>query len=454
MAAFKLLTQKLCMLLGIDAAIVNIITARLWSLLAGPIGIFLVTTRLTQVEQGLYYTFGSILALKIFLELGLIYIIIQFAAQEAAHLKWENGVLIGNTDSKSRLSSLMRLASKWYTAVAVLMLVLILPIGLYFFDKPGVENIQWRIPWILMVLASSLGIIGSPLMAILEGCGKVVEVTRVRMFEGMALGIILWIGLIFGFKLYALALSAFAGFAVPASWMLFKKLSFFKDIYCSKKSAEISWKEELIPLQWRIAVTWISGYFAYQLFTPLIFAANGHDKGPEAAGRIGVTLTILGVIGAVSLSWMQTKASPFGIMAARKEFDELDTLYRKTFWQSTLVYVVGCLSLLLVLYLMKILEVVMVQRFASFPVIIVFMIALGLNYSVFNRTAYFRAFKKEPVYKMHLINGIWVGTILTLLISHVSVLNLAIIYCLASCFPSALYTSWMFTTWKNEVQSI
>lgn len=42
------------------------------------------TSFLTGVEQGFYYTFGSILALQVFFELGLTGIMTQYVAHEAS----------------------------------------------------------------------------------------------------------------------------------------------------------------------------------------------------------------------------------------------------------------------------------------------------------------------------------------------------------------------------------
>jgi len=56
-------------------------------LLAGPVGLYLIATFLTKSEQGYYYTFGSVLGLTVFFELGLSYVIIQFTSHEMAGLK-------------------------------------------------------------------------------------------------------------------------------------------------------------------------------------------------------------------------------------------------------------------------------------------------------------------------------------------------------------------------------
>jgi O-antigen/teichoic acid export membrane protein len=58
----------------------------------GLISIFFIASYLTKQEQGYYYTFGSILAIQVFFELGLSGIITQFVAHEFASLKWKSPI--------------------------------------------------------------------------------------------------------------------------------------------------------------------------------------------------------------------------------------------------------------------------------------------------------------------------------------------------------------------------
>ena len=55
----------------VDRAIVYALFARAWGFSAGPISAILIAVKFTQATQGFYYTFGSILALQTFAELGI-----------------------------------------------------------------------------------------------------------------------------------------------------------------------------------------------------------------------------------------------------------------------------------------------------------------------------------------------------------------------------------------------
>ncbi len=100
---------------GIDRAIAYTLVGRGWSLIAGPLTIILIARFLRPEQQGFYYTFGSVIALNIFFELGLTYVLLQFASHEKAHLEWATaGTLSGSNIAEMRLAALLKLALRWY----------------------------------------------------------------------------------------------------------------------------------------------------------------------------------------------------------------------------------------------------------------------------------------------------------------------------------------------------
>ena len=72
--------------LGIDKAIIFTSSSSILNAFGSVFSVFLVVKFMTNLEQGYYYTFGSIVAIQIFFELGLNTIITQYAAHENAHL--------------------------------------------------------------------------------------------------------------------------------------------------------------------------------------------------------------------------------------------------------------------------------------------------------------------------------------------------------------------------------
>ena len=94
-------------LLGIDRAVAYTLLGRGWAVLSGLITLWFISKNLTLSEQGFYYTFASILALQVIFELGMSYVVMQFASHEMAQLTWTSTHSIaGEEKSLSRLSSL------------------------------------------------------------------------------------------------------------------------------------------------------------------------------------------------------------------------------------------------------------------------------------------------------------------------------------------------------------
>ena len=95
----------------------------------------------------------------------------------------------------------------------------------------------------------------------------------------------------------------------------------------------ISWRNEVWPFQWKIAVSWLCDYFIFQLFTPVIFAF----RGPAEAGRMGLSMNIVMQMSGLMLVWMTTKAAPFGSLIAKSDNAGLDALFFRAFRQSLLL---------------------------------------------------------------------------------------------------------------------
>ena len=121
--------------IGMDKAIAYSSGSRIIGGITGVLSVFFISTFLTGVEQGFYYTFGSILALQVFFELGLTGIMTQYVAHEVSHLQLnENSQYEGEEKYKSRLASLVHFCVKWYSVLAILVFVFLQVLFHQFFE--------------------------------------------------------------------------------------------------------------------------------------------------------------------------------------------------------------------------------------------------------------------------------------------------------------------------------
>ncbi len=323
--------------LGIDAAVAYVILAKLWSVGAGLVTLALITSRLTLSEQGTYYTFANILGLQVFLELGLGFVVLQVASHEVAHLTvGPAGILSGDASSKSRLASLLRGTVRIYAVIGLLFVALILPAGSWFFVRNAPAEVSWGGPWCLLVLVAAIAILLNPLMAFLEGCGRVAEVGGRRLSYAVTGNVLCWALLLAGAHLYC-TVAIYATTAVGgALWFWRKHRVWLIDLWAAAHpDRAISWKHEVWPFQWRIALSWLSGYFIFQLFNPLLYAYAGAAE----AGKMGLTLQIANMFGGLAYGWLNTKVPMFGKQVARREWAELDRSFCSVLIKSTLVLV-------------------------------------------------------------------------------------------------------------------
>ncbi|ECN4150781.1 hypothetical protein ZB34_24365, partial [Salmonella enterica subsp. enterica serovar Kentucky] len=99
----------------------------------------------------------------------------------------------------------------------------------------------------------------------------------------------------------------------------------------------ISWVNEIFPMQWRIALSWMSGYFIYFVMTPIAFKYFGAIY----AGQLGMSLTLCNMVMATGLAWISTKYPKWGVMVSNKQLAELSKSFKSAVMQSSFFVLTG-----------------------------------------------------------------------------------------------------------------
>jgi len=441
-----LFTQKL----GIDKAIFYTILGKGLQISTAAFTVLFIARYLSPNEQGYYYTFGSIVAIQVFFELGLTSIITQFVAHEASHLQIINGTeLQGEEKYKSRLSSLLRFCTKWYIVFAFLLLVALIVIGYFFFTKySDSHNIIWKLPWILLVIGTAFNLFISPIISFIEGLGKVKEVAQIRLVQQILYPLVVWGGLAIGSKLFVSGADAILKVIVVGIIIL--KSPFYKllrNIWNYLKEEKVSYKLEIFPYQWRIALSWISGYFIFQLFNPVLFATEG----PKVAGQMGITMAALNGMQALSQSWINTKVPRFSSLIAQKDYQTLDYLFGKTMKQMMLVGTFLLILFTTIIGTFQIFEIKLLGMDIGSRFLPLLPLSL-MAWSVFTMlpiscwSTYLRCHKKEPL----LLNSIVVGILCCL--STLIIGNLYGLMGMTISFALLRFISltWIYTIYKQK----
>lgn len=441
------ITQKL----GVDKAIFFTLLSRVLQISTALFTIFFIAKNLSPEEQGFYYTFGSIVALQVFFELGLTSIITQFVAHEASHLKLNAEFKMeGEALYRSRLSSLLKFCAKWYVIVAILVFIALGVAGSLFFSmySEGQKNVEWLLPWLLLAIGTSFNLLLSPITAFLEGLGKVKEVAQLHFIQQIVHPIVVWGGLSIGGKLFVSGADAFIRVFVVA--VIIAKSPFFKilkNIWNDARNEKVLYMKEIFPYQWRIALSWISGYFIFHLFNPVLFATEG----AKVAGQMGMTLAAFDGIQALTQSWINTKVPRLSGFIAQKDYKNLDILFEKTMKQMLLVGTAAILCLVLAIYFMQSNKIMFLginigERFL--PIIPLSLMAWSswTMIPISPWATYLRCHKKEPL----LINSIVMGILCC--ISTLSFGHLYGLYGIVISFASLRIISviWIYYTYITK----
>lgn len=444
--------KQLLHFIGLDRAIAYTLLGRGWGVLSGFITLGLISRFLDPVEQGFYYTFSSVLALQVIFELGMGYVVMQFASHEMAQLTWTAGGFVeGEKKAKSRLRSLFALVSKWYGAVSLLILIGILPAGWVFFTVSNHNmDVSWRVAWVWIVTVAAVNVFVTPVYAIIEGCGRVADIARMRILQGVAGSVSAWMVLALGGHLLATPIMSTATLTVALIWLWKKYRKFFIELFLAHLPDErISWRTEIWPLQWRVALSWLSGYCIFQLFVPTLFAWRGAIE----AGQMGMSTGVISALASVAMAWVNTKGPQFGNLTAMKRYQELDRLFFRTLIQSTLILTLGAAVLLLgVVWLQNDGNPLHTRILPIFPFSLLLLTTV-LNHIVFAEAAYLRSHKQEPFMWLSIAVGLSVGLIVLIFGRQYGATGMMIGYLGVSLVISFGGGTWIFIVKRREWHS-
>jgi O-antigen/teichoic acid export membrane protein len=440
--------------IGIDGAIAYTVLARVIQAGGGVITLLFVAQYLTKVEQGYYYTFGSILAIQIFFELGLSNIITQFVAHENANLIWNDRIsFTGPKESSSRLASLLRFTIKWFAVIAILLLFGLMIAGYSFFGKfgKGDDLVNWQIPWVILSITTSLSLMLSPILAFLEGLGRIKEVAKIRLIQQIVQISFVLIFFSLGFKLFSSPLAAILSFGIVPLWILLgNKKKVLQYIWNKIDIYTVNYKLEIFPYQWKIALSWISGYFIFQLFNPVLFATEG----PIVAGQMGMTLAILNAILMFTLSWVSTKVPVFSGLIAKRDYVQLDSLFSRTLIQSSALNVFALIGFFLLIFILRYFDIKIGgknfgDRFLPFLPMLFMMIPVFLNHIIAAWATYLRCHKKEPMMVQSIVIGVLCCISTITLGKYLGVIGMTLGYMILTII-GFMWTYIIFKTKKKE----
>ena len=398
--------------LQVDRAIFMTVVGQMLRVLTGPLAILALGKCLSENELGYYYTFQPLLGLSVFLELGFSQNIVQFTAHEASRLALDpSGSLSGDAQALSRVRSLARKSCGYFALAAGIFLIVVGCLGVLFFHEGKPSEVEWFGPWWLAVAATAMVFVLTPFWGILEGFNRIAEIAHSRLIGTFLTFVALVVGLLLGWKLWALAFSSLVN-VLWGGWYLWSRWrGFWKAVLQKDTGPSVSWRKEIWPFQWRIAISYVSGYFISSILSPVVFKLCGKVE----AGQLGMTTQLLRTITGFSGAWVTTKTASICFLIAKQEWTLVDRLWK----QATKValglsfFGLGCFfgAQLLALNYWPVLA----QRLVSWPATLVLILGVFSAQAITCLAIFLRAHKSEPYMGLSVLAGIIGGTSIPLL---------------------------------------
>jgi len=365
--------------------------------IAGMGTVILIPRYLSETSQGYYYTFSAILGVLVFFELGLNQVVAQIAAHDAAHISRDKtGRLLPNKQGFARLRALLRFTYTWSRWAATLFFLSILPLGLVFFQRHGaLPTLEWIKPWTILVLFAAANLYQASRLAFMEGLGFVGQIARLRLAQSMIGYLTMWAVLVTTESLYAAVVVPAISATGTALWLRFSDNP-ARGLMATADNVNvfsISWREEVLPLQWRIALSWISSFFIYQAFVPMAFASQGAAE----AGQLGLGLNVFTAITTVAMSWVMSRSPRFATLVAQQQRDELRATFRQAFLYSFGATILLVASVIFAIWVINLLEWQIARRLPSLGITTALGCAAIGNSAVFSMANFMHAHKQDPL---------------------------------------------------------
>lgn len=377
-----------------------------WRLISGPISMILIPLYLSSEEQGYWYLFGSIAALSTFADLGFSNIVLQFSAHEFASLKIDDrGLLSGEEYNIKKIGSFFHFVVHWLRNICSVAFPVIIFVGIFFLARDKVLSI-YLIPWIIYSLGSLINFFNNSILSFLEGMNQISKIQKSRLVVAVLNTAIIVIGLILHLKVFTIAIAMF----VSSSFMFLTIFKTFgrivKQMWNEAKDFSYPWKNEILPLFKKYVLSFASGYFLFQIYTPLMHLFHG----AEYSGKVGITMTLVNAAFSFGNIFIYTITPQINMLVEKRDWVSLDNLFKKRLVLSLVTYffIWVCFAIFVRMFgdfafISKILE-----RFMSYKGIAILALCYFFQLIINSWAIYLRGHKQEPYWLTGIFASIWV----------------------------------------------
>lgn len=362
---------------------------RVWQALAGIFTTILIAKFLNHVMQGWYYSFLSVAALYMLLDLGLSVVLIQVAAFEGIKVEWGSGYSCQGPGSQ-KIIALLRKSVIFYSKLAVVFITIVFPAGYAFFLKRDAQNIVWQWPWFVLCFMTSISLLTTPFLSILEGAGSLDRIYKLRLMQAICGALASWILMAIGAELWAACMASLSSVVIAVTWLIRSNSALVCAVWRAR-GAEYNWRQEIWPLQWKVAIGTLCGYMVTQINIPILF----YIKGPELAGQFGLSLTIANTLGLVCQSWFARHVPLMVQAVAESDWATFDKIFRRDLKESISLFAIG--ALLVIMGYLAFIDGLIVSRLLPLWPFLGLLVYAFASLLVNAWAIHLRSFRREPL---------------------------------------------------------
>jgi hypothetical protein len=353
-----------------------------------PLSLLVLTMTLSIEEISFYYVFFSLIAMKQLAEMGLGKVIRQFIAHKNITQDLESKI---KAPSLTSVYDYFSFSYIWFTGVCLFIILIVGPLG-YIYFSPYEGNVNWFLPWCILVLVSGISLLNMPLECLLDGTQKQIEVKKVRILCGIIYTLLFITFLYCDLGLYSAPLSILCSELLV--FYLFRKLSLIylnppKFLELDINKFTIVFKE-LKSILFRTMIIWGAGYFFWHGFNLIAFKVLTI----EMAGQLALTIALARAGLDLSVSMVIGQSTLYGSLIAQ---DKENTAYH-LFIKYTLIgggiLIVGYSAFLIALKF-SILDF-LTGKILPINICISVFVFMAINYILITVNSYVRCFKVEP----------------------------------------------------------
>lgn len=241
----------------------------------GALTVLIVAKFYNPEMQGYYFLILNIASFTAFFDFGMSSVLVVASAHALSQDNFK-GMSMAGVVPETNLVLLARYAVNWGIRAAILAFLVIVPLGIWFISSSDFsQGSEWILPFITLVLFTSLAMFINYIFAILEGLAIIKEIYSVKVIQIVGGFCVFLIVLLTTGSMYAATMAPLMFCIIGTIWLVIYKTDFLRKVFVFESLFLVNRK--LLSLQLRSTLGWFAGYSLVLIYIPIIFILQGPE---------------------------------------------------------------------------------------------------------------------------------------------------------------------------------